>query len=113
MSFTTKWGPWPPESASCIQAQNTQLYRIQSANRGADSWADWAREARHSQPEFRTTSSSTWQPSAGGAHAWDWKRDSQPSDWARSSRWLAPAARNLAGPNFEIDREWHASIQAL
>ena len=31
------------------------------------------------------------------------------SEWARSSRWSAPTARNLAGSDFETDREWHAS----
>ena len=69
--------------------------------------ADWAREVRNSQPEYRVSSSSTWSASAGGA--WERKLDTQSSDWARSSRWSAPTTRNLAGSDFETDREWHAS----
>ena len=82
---TTKWGPWSPESANSRPVQH-QPCRLQSANRGSDSWADWAREVRNSQPEYRTSSSSTWHASAGGAHAWERKWDTQSSDWARSSR---------------------------
>ena len=54
--------------------QAAQPCRIESANRGASSWADWARlvsEVRNSQPEYQAFSSKTWHASAGGAHAWD------------------------------------------
>ena len=103
------WGPWPPNSVSGKQVQSTQQYDVQSANRGSNPWADWAREVRNSQPEYRVSSSSTWHASAGGAHAWGQKWDSQSSGWARSSMWSAPTAKNLAGSDYETDREGHAS----
>ena len=73
------WGPWLPENASSKQVQSAQPYRIQSANRGASSWADWACKVRNSQEEYRVSSSDTWYASAGGTHAWDTNWDSESS----------------------------------
>ena len=46
------WGPWkdPPKSVSSKQAQPTQQYDVQLANRGSNPWTEWAREVWNSQP---------------------------------------------------------------
>ena len=71
----SRWGPWLPESSSNKQVQSAQPYRFQPANRGASSWADWARKVRDSQPKYQASSSNRGHASAGGAHAWErtWK----------------------------------------
>ena len=51
-----KWGLWPPESSS-KHVQPAQPYKLQPANRGESGWADWAREVRRSQSEYRDCSS--------------------------------------------------------
>ena len=56
-------GPWLPESASSRQVHSTQLYYVQSPNRGSNPWTDWAHEVRNSQPDYRVSSSSTWHAS--------------------------------------------------
>ena len=58
---TPNWGSWPPESVSSRQAQSTQPYSIQSANRGPSSWADWARKL-----EIRSQSIEFPAPTPGG-----------------------------------------------
>ena len=50
---------------SSKQAQSAQPNRIQSANRGTSSWADWASEVRNSQPEYRALNSNRRHASAG------------------------------------------------
>ena len=91
------------------QAQPTQKYDVQPANRGSSPWTDWAREVRNSQPDYRVSSSNTWHASAGGAHAWGEKWSSQSSGWSRSYQWSAPTTKNLAGSDYDTDHEWHAS----
>ena len=66
----TKWGPWTPEMSS-KQEQSAQPYRLHPANRGESGWAEWAREVRHSQPEYQDYKCSRWHASAGDARAWD------------------------------------------
>ena len=51
--------------------QPAQPYRLQQANRGQSKWSEWAREVRHSQPQYKDYGSTEWQASAGDASAWD------------------------------------------
>ena len=93
------WGL--PENASSKQVQSAQPYRLQSANRGGSWWPEIL------QPEYRVSSSDTWDAPAGGAHAWDKNWGSQSSGWNRP-KWSALIARHLVGSDFDTDRGWHA-----
>ena len=53
------------------QAQPTQKYDVQPANRGSNPWTDWVRDVRNSRPDNKASSSNSWHASACGAHAWD------------------------------------------
>ena len=103
----TKWGPWPPESASSRQMQNTQPYTKQSADQIPGQTGLAKRGIRSQTIEHPTPTLGIRQPAAlmpgigSGILSHQVGQDRLDGS--------APTTRNLVGSDFETDREWHAS----
>ena len=93
-------------SEKAKSVQPAQPYRLQQAYRSEGQWSKWASDIRRSQPDKWDSRSSNWHSSAGDERAWKYK-SYESTSWD-GSKWSAPTSRNLDGPDYDTDRDWHA-----